>query len=211
MTSLPPINRRTAVQWMFAAAAATALSPQLARGKEWVAARNGYGTDPDLAKNYRPGELWPLTFTAAQRRTVAALCDVIIPADADSPSASAVGVVDFLDEWVSAPYPDQVADRAIVLPGLAWIDAEAQRRFGKDFAGLAGPQQAAICDDVCHAARAKPEFRQAAAFFARYRDLTAGAFYTTPEGTKDLRYVGNVALASYDGPPPEVLRRAGLA
>lgn len=211
MTSLPSIDRRTAVKWMFAAAAATALAPHLASSKEWTAAKNGYGTDPDLTKAYRPGELWPLTFTAAQRRTVAALCDTIIPADAESPAASAVGVVDFLDEWVSAPYPDQVDDRAIVLPGLAWIDAEAQRRFGREFAALGDAQRAAICDDLCHAPRAKPEHREAARFFARYRDLTAGAFYTTPEGVKDLRYIGNVALAAYDGPPPEVLRKAGLA
>jgi hypothetical protein len=211
MTSLPPIDRRTAITWIFTAAAATALAPNFAFGKEWTAAKNGYGTDPDLSKAYRPGELWPLTFTAAQRRAAAALCDAIIPADAESPAASTVGVVDFLDEWVSAPYPDQVADRGVVLPGLAWIDAEAQRRFSRDFASLEDAQRAAICDEICNVPRARPEHQEAARFFARYRDLTAGAFYTTPEGVKDLRYVGNVALASYDGPPPEVRRRAGLA
>ena len=43
-----------------------------------------------------------------------------------------------------------------------------------------------------------------------FRDLTAGGFYTTPAGTKDLRYVGNVALERFDGPPPEVLAMVGL-
>ena len=28
---------------------------------------------------------------------------------------------------------------------------------------------------------------------------------------KDIGYVGNVALASFDGPPPEVLKHLGLA
>jgi hypothetical protein len=54
------------------------------------------------------------------------------------------------------------------------------------------------------------ETRQAA-HFARYRDLTAGGFYTTPQGRKDVRYVGNVPLPRFDGPPPEVLKRVGLA
>jgi hypothetical protein len=27
---------------------------------------------------------------------------------------------------------------------------------------------------------------------------------------RDLGYVGNVALARFDGPPPEVLRKVGL-
>ncbi|MBI5689746.1 MAG: gluconate 2-dehydrogenase subunit 3 family protein [Verrucomicrobia bacterium] len=211
MSSLPPIDRRTALKWVLAAASTTALSPRFTRGAEWSVARPGYGSDPDLLKDYQPGDLWPLTFSAAQRRTATALCDVIIPADAQSPSASAVGVVAFLDEWVSAPYPDQVADRTTVLQGLAWIDAEAQRRFRQDFASLDAARQAAICDDICLASRARLEFQVAAQFFARFRDLTAGGFYTTPAGIKDLRYVGNVALASYEGPPPEVLRHAGLA
>jgi len=121
-----------------------------------------------------------------------------------------VGVVDFLDEWISAPYPAQVADRGIVLPGLAWIDGESARRFGRAFAELDAAQQASIGDDICHAATAKPEFREAARFFATYRDLTAGGFYTTPQGRQDLRYVGNMPLATFDGPPPEVLRKVGL-
>jgi hypothetical protein len=204
------MDRRTALKWMLAAAATTALAPRFARGQAGAPAAKGYGTDPDLMKHYQPGELWPLTFTAAQRRTAAALCDLIIPADAESPAASAVGVVDFLDEWISAPYPEQQEDRAIVLPGLAWIDAEAAKRFNRTFADLTEAQKTAVCDDICHAAKAKPEFKQAAKFFATYRNLTAGGFYTTPQGRQDLKYVGNMPLATFDGPPPEVLRQAGL-
>ena len=210
MNDIPRMDRRTALKWMLAAAATTTLAPRFARGQAAPPAAKGYGTDPDLLKHYKAGELWPLTFTDAQRRTAAALCDLIIPADAESPAASAVGVVDFLDEWVSAPYADQQEDRAVVLPGLKWIDDEAAKRFAKPFASLDDTQKTAICDDICHAAKAKPEFKTAARFFATYRNLTAGGFYTTPQGRKDLRYVGNVPLATFDGPPPEVLKQAGL-
>ena len=206
------IDRRTAIKWMLAASATLAIDPQFTRADAAATpSGRGYGSDPDILRHYKPGELWPLTLTDAQRRTAAALCDVIIPADEFSPAASAVGVVDFIDEWISAPYPKQRADREVVLPGLAWIDEEAHKRFGRGFADLAATQHAAICDDICAPATAKPEFSQATQFFSLYRNLTAGGFYTTPVGAKDLRYVGNVPLATFDGPPLEALKQAGLA
>jgi hypothetical protein len=68
-----------------------------------------------------------------------------------------------------------------------------------------------LCEDIAHVATASAERKKAAQFFKRYRDLTAGGYYTTPEGMKDIGYVGNVPLPSFDGPPPEVLRKLGLA
>ena len=170
-----------------------------------------YGTDPKLLETYHPGDLWPLTFTQAQRQLATILCDVIIPADATSPSASAVGVVDFIDEWISAPYPMQRADRKTVLEGLAWFDAEALRRFSKSMVASSPEQLHNICDDICYLPKAKPDLVEAAKFFARYRDLTAGGFYTTPQGREDLRYVGNVPSPRFEGPPIEVLKKVGLA
>src|SRR5271168_3788440 len=121
------MDRRTTIKWVLAAGAAW---PHLdMRGAQAGAApaAQGYGTDPNLVANYKPGELWPLTLTAAERRLAGILSDLIIPADDHSPSASAVGVVEFIDEWVSAPYPAQQRDRPLVLGGFAWLDAEAAR------------------------------------------------------------------------------------
>jgi hypothetical protein len=208
------MDRRRAIQWMLAAAATVALRDGLS-GAENVGTAPvkavGYGPDPSMVKIYQPGDVWPLTLTDPQRRTARALCDVIIPADDTSPSASAVGVPDFIDEWISSPYPAQGGDRRLVLEGLKWIDDEANRRFQKTFADLAPEQQIAICDDICNAAKAKPEHRPAVAFFKRYRDLTAGGYYTTPEGMKAIGYVGNRPLATFDGPPLEALQHVGLA
>lgn len=212
------MDRRRTLQWMLAASAALPLlarraldeAAAAAHGEGASAAAQGYGSDPNLTKIYHPGDLWPLTLTHAQRRTAAALCDVIIPADTHSVSASSAGVVDFLDEWVSAPYAPQQEDRALMLEGLLWMDAEASRRFAKQFADLDESSQHAICDDVCYEKTALPQFAGAAKFFARYRDLTAGGFYTSPEGRKDLGYMGNVPLPKFSGPPPEVLRKVGL-
>ena len=215
------LDRRTTLKWMFAAAAtAPSLQVSLAAydsphttdmARALAAGQKGYGTDPNLVAEWKPGGPWPLTLTEQGRQTAKALADLIIPADEHSPAASAVGVVDFIDEWISAPYPGQQADRAIVLPGLAWIEEESRKRFGKAFAAVSDTQRAAIADDICSPAKAKPEHATAAKFFARFRDLTAGGFYTTPAGMKDIGYTGNVPLEKFDGPPAEALKKAGLA
>jgi hypothetical protein len=205
----PRIPRRTALKWL---AAAMALSPML----EWQGFAQDASppsfkptlTDPDLLN---PGKLWDRVLTKGELRAIAALCDVIIPADGKSPAASQVGLPDFIDEWVSAPYPAQQADGKKIREGIAWLNMESNRRFQHDFADLSGEQKIKICDDICHAPKAAPEFQSAASFFARMRDLTATGFYTTPEGMKDLEYRGNTALTAFDGPPPEVLKKLGLA
>jgi len=224
MTTTPPaapapsrMDRRDALKWMLTAAASvSALNSTTFAAQPGAAAlppitAKGYGSDPDLTRIYKPGELWPLTLTPVQRETAAALCDTIIPADAKGPSASAVKVPDFIDEWISAPYPGHGDDRKLIVEGLVWLDAEAQKRFKNDYVNLIARQKNAICDDICYPPDAKPEFRQAARFFKRFRDLTSGGYYTTPAGMKDIGYVGNVAIETFEGPPPDVLKKLGLA
>lgn len=206
------MDRRTSLKWMLSAAALPLMhltgcssepTPTLPSGM-------GYGTDPDLLKVYGPGSIWPLTLDERQRRIATALCDLIVPADAEGPGAVAVGVVDFINEWVSAPYPQQVADRKLILAGFDWLDAQAEQRFSRGFGESSASQRGAISDDICYLPKARAEFKQAAEFFARYRDLTIGGFCTSPQGRQYLGYVGNVPLASFDGPPPEVLKLVGV-
>ncbi len=211
------LDRRTTLKWMFAAAATVPSLQFAGAADEGGIARalagdqKGYGTDPDLMKSWRPGGPWPLTFTEQGRALAKALADLIIPADEHSPAASAVGVVEFIDEWISAPYPRQRNDRETVLSGLRGIDEESHRRFSKGFAQITDMQRTQIADDICAPAKASPEFADAAKFFARFRDLTAGGFYTTPVGMKDIGYRGNSPMTRFDGPPMEALKKAGLA
>lgn len=218
-------DRRTTIKLVLAAAAAMpalraranyndALEPGASPPgnlRQFEPTMQGYGPDPDLIKAYEKGAFWPLTMTAQQRQLAAALSDLIVPADEHSPSASAVGVVDFLDEWISAPYPQQRDDRDTVLSGFAWLDGEARHRSEQPFAKLHEGEQRAICDRICNASRAPADLQAAAQFFAKYRNLTAAGFYTTLAGRKDLQYIGNVALTHFDGPPVELLKKLGLA
>jgi hypothetical protein len=154
---------------------------------------------------------WDGVLTDDEMRTVRALCDLILPADERSPAASTVGVPEFIDEWISAPYPSHEREQVLIRGGLVWLDTEAGERFGEPFAALTAAQQREICDQVRYVPDAAPEDRAVALFFDRFRDLTATGFWTTAEGMADLGFQGNVPLASWDGPPPEVLGRLGLA
>ena len=216
------LDRRTAIKWMLTASAAVAITdrPMFAASAQQAAApatkvypptaTRGYGHDALLNAEYQPGAFWPLTLTDAQRRTAAVLCGLIIPAEGSVPSAADLKVHDFIDEWISSPYPDQKGDRETVLNGLAWIDREANARYGRNLADLNHEKMAAIADDLCHAPDAKPEHAEGARFFAKFRDLTTSGFFTTPEGMKDIGYVGNLPLAEFKGPPREVLEKLGL-
>ena len=213
------VTRREAMQWVLAAVASAALptnsfgqlpAQELAAKSGPSASPTGYGLDADLVKVHHPGAFWPLTLTENQKRTTTALADLILPKDQYGPAASDVGVPAMVDEWISAPYPQQQADRPIILQGLDWIDAETTRRFGKQFSETTAEQKRAICDDICTAGKAKPPFKLAAKFFSRFRSLCAGAYYGTPAGWEAIGYVGNVPLAQFDGPPAEVLEKLGV-
>jgi len=208
--------RRTAVKLIAAVAAApaalaacqpTASDPAapLSATKNPLAA--GTASDPDLIAPVVP---WERSLTQDELATLASLCDMIVPADDRSPAASALGAPEFVDEWVSAPYDRMRRDKVLVRGGLVWLDGESTRRFEARFRDLSDAQRTAICDDICYGPEAAPELQAASRFFDKVRDLTASAFYTTPEGMKDLGYVGNVPLARWDPPPPAALRHVGL-
>jgi hypothetical protein len=204
------LDRRAAIKWMLAASATVPFlnSKSFAQSGPSIPTPRGYGSDPNLISP--ESAPWERILTPTQFKTTSALADVILPKDGESPSASELNVPDFIDEWVSAPYPTQQNDRVTILEGIDWINSESQFRFQKDFYDLDEKRQTAICDDICYTPKAKPEHETGAKFFNDFRRLTMGGYYTTDYGTREVGYVGNVALASFDGPPPEVLKFLGI-
>ena len=102
------------------------------------------------------------------------------PATATAPAASALGIPDFIDEWVSAPYPDQLKDRPLIRDGLHALGGKTDAATFAALASAADP------------------------FFKRFRWLVIGAYYTTEAGFKDIGYIGNIARESDPGPSDEV-------
>lgn len=194
------LSRREALRRILVASAIAVSLDLTAFGVE-----GGLGADPNLLKKDIP---WPRVMTDAEKRAAAALADVLIPADEFGPAATAVGVVDFVDEWISAPYEPQQKDAKILREGLAWLDAESTRRSGTAFAESTAGQQTALIDDII---KDGTEARKKGyAFWKLFRDRIAGAYYSTPEGWKALGYTGNAPQAGFAGPTPEVLKHAGL-
>ena len=160
----------------------------------------GYGTDPDLMNPVVP---WPRTMTAAQLEMSATLSDIILPADDRSPAASAVGVPDFIDEWVSAPYAQQRKDREIIFAGLGWLEQQSRSRFGTSFVSATDDQAEELVDRIAWPGQVASEPGE---FFARFRFLAVGAFYTSEAGIEDIGYIGNVPIGGdYPGPGDEAM------
>ena len=221
------VDRRTTIKWLAAtmAAAYTGCSSDDKYLGDEIPARNGtsllgiaskhdgigYGGDPDRINPLVP---WARTMTEGQLRTTAALCDVILPEDERSPAASAVGVPDFIDEWVSAPYPQQQDDRAFILQGLESLEQQSRERFGSSFASGTEEQKTELVGAIAAAGATADQSE----FFQRFRYLAVGAFYTTEAGMADVGYIGNVPISGeYPGPSDEamahlagVLKQLGL-
>jgi hypothetical protein len=191
------VSRRTTLQWLAIAMAVPFIPRRLIANPsaimEFTLTAKGYGTDPDLNHPVVP---WSRCMTLPQLKLTAALADLILPATDRAPAPSTLGIPDFVDEWVSAPYTEQLADKKTVLDGLDWIDGEAHRRWKLPFLRGSVLQQQGILNSIAGPdanSIVSPERR----FFRRLRFLVVGAYYTTAEGFRDIGYIGNVPLTSY--------------
>jgi hypothetical protein len=129
---------------------------------------------------------------AHQQKTVAELCDMIIPATG-TPGAKAVKVDEFIDvilaEWCSD------ADRAAFLKGVSDLDAASMQANGVAFVEATAEQRAALLamlDSELTAARAArkawkrgagpppPDHRKM--FWHQMRSLTVTGYYTSEIG-----------------------------
>jgi hypothetical protein len=163
----------------------------------------GYGTDPNMVMP--PESPWPLTLSQAQLNLVAILADYIVPQEGTNPSASQTQVPSVIDEWVSAPYNGQQEDRVTIIHALAWFDDEAIQRFKNSFMKINTVQQKAIVNDIAYQNDETPaQFQRIASAFSRFKDLVLGAYFSSPEGCRDIGYLGNVPIAGdYPGPTRE--------
>lgn len=169
--------------------------------------------DPFTKINRMPEELESYKKTIAEKfytphemETIAVLCDIIIPRDHISGSATDAKVPDFI-EFITKDKPDlQTPMRG----GLLWIDLQSAKRFGKSFKECSSQQQLQIVDGIAYPEKAKPEMKQGVAFFSLMRNLTATGFYTSEIGVKDIGYMGNTPT-KWNGVPDDVLKQYGLS
>ncbi len=160
---------------------------------------DGYGrTDYEKAHDEKIYE--QVFLNEHELETIAVLCDIILPANADFGSATEAGVPDFIKFIVK----DMPAHQLPVRGGIAWLDNYSNAEFGSQFKFLDPEQQKQICDLIAFPGKTRPEHLAGEKFFTRMRNLTLTGYYTSEMGVKDLGYKGNVPN-NWDGVPADVL------
>jgi hypothetical protein len=145
-------------------------------------------------------------FTDHERKTIALLSNIIIPADDVSGNATGAKVPEFI-ETIAIDMPQH---QTPIRGGLRWLDLQCIKRFQQPFINCTTQQQIFLVDQIAYPARAKPAMKQGVSFFNLMRSLVISGFYTSPEGIKDLGYKGNTPN-QWNGVPEDVLKQYGLA
>jgi Gluconate 2-dehydrogenase subunit 3 len=212
----PPLSRRHALKWLAGSAAGTAAAPALAAPHETESAPPSYPRryplhDPDYSKVAPYDFPWEKQLSAEELATSMTLADILLPKDETSPAASEVGVHDFINEWVSAPYDKNREDSEAIRGGLGWLNTECFKRFGKAFTELSENDQLSIVDDICDEVKAKPAHSVGARFFKDFRQLCLSGYYTHSATWKSLGYLGNISVGGpYPGVPQELIEKLQL-
>jgi gluconate 2-dehydrogenase gamma chain len=148
----------------------------------------------------------PAFFTAHEYATVVLLAEMIIPKDERSGGATEAGVPEFIDFMMV----DQPARQVPMRGGLAWLDQECNARFNKTFVAAADADRRQVLDEISGLEPARPDQSHGLAFFRSFRDLTATGFWTSKMGMEDLKFMGNIFVAEWNGCPEPALRKLGL-
>ena len=144
-------------------------------------------------------------FNEHELTTIAILCDMILPADAISGSATEAEVPAFIEFIVKDMPKHQIPLRG----GLMWLDQMANSRYEKVFSALSAAQQIELIDLIAYPDNYTSEYQPGVRFFSLMRDLTLTGYYTTRIGIDALGYKGNVPNI-WDGVPEEVLKKHGM-
>jgi len=138
--------------------------------------------------------------TEAELGTVAILCDIILPAEAEFGSATDAGVPEFIEFIVKDMPQHQLPMRG----GIAWLNNQTNERFNLDFSKCSEEQQLQVIDEIAYPGKTPDHLLHGEKFFSFVRNLTLTGYYTSEMGIKDLGYVGNQPNV-WDGVPQEVL------
>ena len=193
------LNRREALQVIGVASLAAAF--------DWTPAQSSRAAQRARAARATNTPFTPTFFTAHEYDTVRALVDVIIPKDERSGSATDAGVPEYMDFLMSDGSDGQ---RIAMRGGLAWLDIQYRKGFGRPFTECAAAARATVLDAIAWPARATPDMSQGVAFFTSVRDLTAAGFFSSRMGVEDVQYQGNTFVPEWNGCPPEALAKLGV-
>jgi hypothetical protein len=134
-------------------------------------------------------------FNGHQIDTIAALSEIIIPADGHSPGAKAAGVDQFIAETVAT---SKEPIQKLWTHGLAAVDKMARLEYGKDFVDCRLEQQVHLVGKISQREEHPDTLEER--FFVAAKQSTVDGYYLSEVGIhQDLEYQGNTALAEFPG------------
>ena len=142
----------------------------------------------------------PKFFSPRQYETLCALCQAIIPPDAESGGAVEAGAPEFIDLLTSENQELQLQ----LGGGIMWLDSTCAQRYQQTYLECTTEQQREILDLIAFRKNADeyPRLRPGVEFFSTLRKFTADGFFTSNIGMKYLGYIGNTYLSEFPGCPP---------
>jgi hypothetical protein len=197
---LPLVNRRELLRGALYASLASALGPAFSVAQAVSAELTPAAKGEDGSK-YLTDPNWKLAFlNDQQNETLIVLSDVIIPAT-DTPGAKEALVNRYIDLILSvqpAEFQKQFTD------GIAFIDSESQKQYGKDFRALAAEDQHALLMPWAYQAGASIWTQEAKVdpahqHFGRLKAMIAAAYYGSEIGAKELGWDGAYTHGTYEG------------
>jgi Gluconate 2-dehydrogenase subunit 3 len=195
------INRRDLIRVALAAGATPTLGPAFSFAQTISSELTPAALGEDGSK-FLTDPNWKLAFlNDHQNETLIALSDVIIPAT-DSPGAKEALVNRYLDLLLSVQ-PAIFQQRFV--DGLAFVDSESQKQFGKDFVALSAEDQISLLTawaypeqpDLWTEQENKPDPGQK--HFAHLKGMIADAYYGSEIGAKELGWDGEITHGPYQG------------
>ena len=173
------MERRELFKFLAATAAASQASAQ----------HQHEGAPPDLS-SYKPR-----FFSAAEYQTLDRLCEIIIPADEQSPGAQQAQVRFFIDVMVKH---SDARNQQRWRTGLKAVEDAAKASFGKSFLeGSARQQDAIVARMAKNEAAPKTELER---FFGALKRMTIDGYHLSDVGAKQgLGYKGDTSLTEFAG------------
>ncbi|MEX0661108.1 MAG: gluconate 2-dehydrogenase subunit 3 family protein [Balneolaceae bacterium] len=143
------------------------------------------------------GDWTPVLFSTSQANTVTALADVILPAD-DTPSASEVGVPQFIETMVNETYTEEQRDA--FLSGLDKFAEDSRAELEVDYTEGTDEQRYEFTYFQNQTAVEEPPNGETP-FILSFKELTMLGYFTSEAGaTQVLRY--EAVPGTYDGCMP---------
>lgn len=201
---LPPtfpvtMTRRSLLQKACFAGALVAIAPILAEAQTPVEGLTPAQQGIDASGEFSSPDWKPLFFSDEQNETMAALCDVMIPAT-ETPGAKQAMVNRYVDLVLSA---EPLEAQAAFVTALKHIDDESGRVYGKPFRALSADEQVEVLIPMALPAQPSPgstaHIDKGYEHFARVKGLIVEGYYSSESGDNDLGWDGAFSHGRYEG------------